>query len=335
MTKIDLGRITPTYRGDYDSTVSYNELDIVYDDTIGKSFIAKQASRGKDLPVDKENEYWGIIAKQGPKGTAGEVGPKGDKGAAGDQGIQGERGPKGDQGDQGPRGPQGIQGDQGVAGPKGDKGDQGPRGPQGIQGEMGQYGTNLIENSDFFNGLTGWTVNNTDTGKMLPFRTHDVQINDANVVEFDTTSNGASSYGQLFKQLYFDMSPTNQVISISWWSKALTTNLYSNWAVRFYDSNNKELFNNTSNTRYNFAWVSSTQTVGAYVFNKKENITVPDNTYRLQLQIETREGNNILLAKPRMVIGSTISDGYVSGQNTSFSDLITSNLTVSGVLSSK
>ena len=116
MTKIDLGRISPTYRGDYDSTVSYNELDIVYDDTIGKSFIAKQASKGKDLPVDKENEYWGIIAKQGPKGNTGEVGPKGDKGAAGDQGIQGERGPKGDQGDQGPRGPQGIQGDQGVAG---------------------------------------------------------------------------------------------------------------------------------------------------------------------------------------------------------------------------
>ena len=101
MTKIDLGRITPTYRGNYDSTVSYNELDIVYDDTIGKSFIAKQASKGIDLPVDKENEYWGIIAKQGPKG---------DKGAAGDQGIQGERGPKGDQGDQGPRGPQGDTG---------------------------------------------------------------------------------------------------------------------------------------------------------------------------------------------------------------------------------
>ena len=83
MTKIDLGRITPTYRGDYDSTVSYNELDIVYDDTIGKSFIAKQASRGKDLPVDKENEYWGIIAKQGPKGAAGEVGPKGEPGKDG------------------------------------------------------------------------------------------------------------------------------------------------------------------------------------------------------------------------------------------------------------
>lgn len=85
MTKIDLGRITPIYRGDYDSTVSYNELDIVYDDTIGKSFIAKQASKGKDLPVDKENEYWGIIAKQGPKGTPGEVGPKGDKGDSGDK----------------------------------------------------------------------------------------------------------------------------------------------------------------------------------------------------------------------------------------------------------
>ena len=110
MAKIDLGRITPTYRGDYDSTVSYNELDIVYDDTIGKSFIAKQASKGKDLPVDKENEYWGIIAKQGPKGTTGEVGPKGDKGDAGDQGIQGERGPRGYQGDIGPKGDKGDTG---------------------------------------------------------------------------------------------------------------------------------------------------------------------------------------------------------------------------------
>ena len=117
MTKIDLGRITPTYRGDYDSTVSYNELDIVYDGTIGKSFIAKQASKGKDLPVDKENEYWGIIAKQGPKGTTGEIGPKGDKGNRGDtgpQGIQGERGPKGEKGDTGPQGPQGDKGDTGT-----------------------------------------------------------------------------------------------------------------------------------------------------------------------------------------------------------------------------
>lgn len=196
-------------------------------------------------------------------------------------------------------------------------------------------GTNLINNSDFFNGLTGWTATNSDAGKTLPFRTHDVQMNDVNVVEFDTTLNGATSYGQLFKQLYFDMSPTNQVISVSWWSKASTLNLYSNWAVRFYDRNNKELFNNENNTRYSFAWVKPDQTLGSYVFNKKENIAVPDNTYRLQLQIETREGNNVFLAKPRLVIGSSINNGYVSGQNNSFSDLITSNLTVSGVLSSK
>ena len=137
MTKIDLGRITPTYRGNYDSTVSYNELDIVYDGTIGKSFIAKQASKGKDLPVDKENEYWGIIAKQGPKGTTGEIGPKGDKGNRGDtgpQGIQGERGPKGEKGDKGAAGDQGIQGERG---PKGEKGDTGPQGPQGDKGDTG------------------------------------------------------------------------------------------------------------------------------------------------------------------------------------------------------
>lgn len=196
-------------------------------------------------------------------------------------------------------------------------------------------GTNLIENSDFFNGLTGWTVNNTDTGKTLPFRTHDVQMNDVNVVEFDTTLNSVSSYGQLIKQVYFDMTPTDQVISVSWWSKVSTLNLYSNWSIRFYDNNNKELFNNANNSRYSFSWINPNQTIGAYVFNKKENIAVPDNTYRLQLQLETREGNNLFLAKPRLVIGSSINNGYVSGQNNSFSDLTTSNLTVSGGLSSK
>ncbi len=196
-------------------------------------------------------------------------------------------------------------------------------------------GTNLIDNSDFFNGLTGWTSINTDATKTPPVRTHDIQMSDVNVVEFDTTTNAVSTYGQLVKQIYFDMLPTNQSISISWWSKASTVSLYSTFSVRFFDSNNKELFNNVNNTRYSFPWVKSDQVIGAYVFNKKENISIPDNTYRLFLQIETREGNNLFFAKPRVVIGSTINDGYVSGQNTAFSELTVSNITVSGVLSSK
>ena len=118
MTKIDLGRITPTYRGRYETNTSYNELDIV--EFNGSSYIARKSVTGVTPGTDDAS--WGLIAKQGPKGTAGEVGPKGDKG---DKGPQGSIGPAGDIG---PRGPQGIQGDQGVAGPKGDTGPQGPSG---------------------------------------------------------------------------------------------------------------------------------------------------------------------------------------------------------------
>lgn len=42
MSKYNLGKVAPVYRGTYDSSTSYNELDIVFDNTSGRSFIAKQ-----------------------------------------------------------------------------------------------------------------------------------------------------------------------------------------------------------------------------------------------------------------------------------------------------
>lgn len=91
MAKIDLGRITPIYRGDYDSSTSYNELDIVFDNTSGRSFIAKQSAKGNSLPTEDsiENDYWGLVAEKGEPGKKGEVGPQGPQGIQGDQGVAG------------------------------------------------------------------------------------------------------------------------------------------------------------------------------------------------------------------------------------------------------
>ena len=122
MSEVKLGRVAPIYKGVYDETTAYNELDIVFDNTSGRSFIAKQDTKGNALPTGTDNDYWGLIAENGKPGKNGEVGPAGPQGKQGTMGPVGPQGPKGDQGDQGPRGPQGIQGDQGVAGPKGDTG---------------------------------------------------------------------------------------------------------------------------------------------------------------------------------------------------------------------
>ena len=318
MTKIDLGRITPTYRGYYDSTVSYNELDIVYDDTIGKSFIAKQASKGKDLPVDKENEYWGIIAKQGPKGTAGEVGPKGDKGAAGDQGIQGERGPKGDQG---PRGPQGVQGDQGVAGPKGDK------------GSVSQV--NLLGSTNFYPDLGEWVYTGTDNST-LPYAGLSNELS-SGIVVFDTTKITTSPFFQVLAQDMYINEVTDEsiYISYSWRAKVTTFSNYLHTAVRCFDINGREILTSTGGRIYTGDWGKT-----GYNFSdlhKVEGIKVPIGTARIYLSFEAREGNLAELSQPRLILGKNIDDTYGSGREivTKAKNLEIGNLTVSGVLSSK
>ena len=115
MTKIDLGKVAPIYKGTYDSSTSYNELDIVFDNTSGRSFIAKQPAKGNSLPTEDniENDYWGLVAEKGEPGKKGEVGPTGPQGKQGTMGPSGEQGPKGDRGE---------------TGPKGDRGDTGPQG---------------------------------------------------------------------------------------------------------------------------------------------------------------------------------------------------------------
>ena len=92
MAKIDLGRITPTYRGRYETNTSYNELDIV--EFNGSSYIARKSVTGVTPGTDDTS--WGLIASQGIKGDKGDRGPQGSMGPAGDKGQKGDKGDKGE-----------------------------------------------------------------------------------------------------------------------------------------------------------------------------------------------------------------------------------------------
>ena len=75
MSEVKLGRVAPIYKGVYDETTAYNALDIVYYN--GRSYMAKQDTKGNALPTGTDNDYWGLIVDKGPQG------PKGDKGDTG------------------------------------------------------------------------------------------------------------------------------------------------------------------------------------------------------------------------------------------------------------
>lgn len=178
MPKINIGRVRPVYKGDYDADTAYVILDRVNSNGTIYECI-QNAPAGTAPSPDGDTAFWVKIGAQGAKGDKGDTGatgpqgPQGEKGETGAQGPQGETGPKGDTGPQGPKGdtgatgPQGPQGEpgadgatgpagpagkdgadgaqgpQGIQGPKGDKGDKGdtgPQGPQGVQGEKGDTG---------------------------------------------------------------------------------------------------------------------------------------------------------------------------------------------------
>lgn len=58
---IDAGRIGFVIKGEYDSTVAYEFLDVVYYGTTGNSYVAKKNTTG-NTPEDN-SEYWQILAR--------------------------------------------------------------------------------------------------------------------------------------------------------------------------------------------------------------------------------------------------------------------------------
>ena len=93
MSEVKLGRVAPIYKGVYDEATAYNALDIVYYN--GRSYMAKQDTKGNALPTGTDNDYWGLIANKGADGAEGKIGPIGPQGKQGTMGPVGPQGPKG------------------------------------------------------------------------------------------------------------------------------------------------------------------------------------------------------------------------------------------------
>lgn len=113
---MQIGKVRPTYKGEWDAGQAYETLDwVLY------RGIAYQAI--KDVPINREpdvaTDYWVATGMKGDKGDKGETGERGPAGVDGKDGAPGIQGPKGDKGNQG------------IQGPKGDTGATGPQGRRG------------------------------------------------------------------------------------------------------------------------------------------------------------------------------------------------------------
>lgn len=95
--RVQLGRVVPSYLGDWSSTKSYSKLDSVVYNSVG--YIANKDVAAGVVP-GTDSDSWRVTNR-------GAIGPKGDKGSKGDQGIQGPMGPQGPTGPTGPQGPKG------------------------------------------------------------------------------------------------------------------------------------------------------------------------------------------------------------------------------------
>lgn len=82
---INLGRVLPIYKGDWNADTNYDILDIVYYN--GNSYTAKQPSINQEPKAD--SAYWGISSVKGQKGDKGDQGQKGDTGPQGHAGKDG------------------------------------------------------------------------------------------------------------------------------------------------------------------------------------------------------------------------------------------------------
>ena len=73
----DLGKVMPTYKGNWSSTSTYGKLDYVLYENNTYIGISKTIPVGT-LPTN--TTYWGIFVPRGQQGEKGETGPKGDTG---------------------------------------------------------------------------------------------------------------------------------------------------------------------------------------------------------------------------------------------------------------
>ena len=177
---INLGKIQPNPRGDWNSESTYTYLDIVRYANSSYICINNTAEIKNEIPTDSPN--YCLIVKDGADlllrktETTIEWSRQGENDwhfllnladIRGDQGIEGEIGERGPEGAQGPRGFTGLPGPQGIQGIKGDQGIRGEKGEQGIQGEQGLRGEQGIQGEQGIKGDQGIRGDKGDQGNPL------------------------------------------------------------------------------------------------------------------------------------------------------------------------
>lgn len=101
MANAQIGKVRPTFEGEWDSTRTYEPVSVVMrNGTAWQS--AYEVPAGAD-PLNSNTTYWFPI---GRKGADGAPGPQGPAGARGEQGVPGPQGAPGPEGPQGPPGAQ-------------------------------------------------------------------------------------------------------------------------------------------------------------------------------------------------------------------------------------
>ena len=297
MSEVKLGRVAPIYKGDYNETTAYNALDIVYYN--GRSYIAKQDTKGNALPIGTDNDYWGLIVDKGPQG------PKGDKGDTGAQGKQGTMGPSGADG---PQGPKGDKGDQGPTGPQGPKGNKGDKGDKGDQGKNYNYFPNQLINTEFTPTLSGWELESEDTIKYGPFRGYLDRNVKAITVGFNTTSNSSTNIlASIQQEVSLGGATSGGFISLSWQAYTPEFSNSTDISIQFLDESENNIgipiLGEWSEKKKDGSTVA-----GLWTRQTIEKIGIPDNARYVKLKFSVRGGIRGYIARPMLVFNETIND---------------------------
>lgn len=62
-TTQNIGRVVPVYKGDWNATIQYAKLDVVYQDSSKSSYVALKDNKNVDPSTDNTHTSWGVLSR--------------------------------------------------------------------------------------------------------------------------------------------------------------------------------------------------------------------------------------------------------------------------------
>lgn len=180
---------------------------------------------------------------------------------------------------------------------------------QKLQDKLNAQGqVNQLMNTEFTPDMQGWTLT-AYNGSKAPYKSGFDKNVQANMVGFNTV-NASQSTAAILQQDVLMGQAGGGYISLSWQSWAPTFANYANVWIRFYGSNNQQLY--ATSRQWTPQKADGTTVDGLWTRQKAEGIAIPANTTRINISFQAREGINAYLVRPMLVFDATIGD-YVAG----------------------